>query len=157
MWCWFVGCPSSPPLPALTGDITCYQKDTCTSVSCCVEVAKFDKRPLEVALDFNQCGNFLDVTVEKITTAVLLTDFKYGTITHIVSPSFVFMCSSTCSISIYFHFCLEVSVFKIIIQLYYFFLFRSAAKDVFERNVWDDVSKFIDLKLTSWYWEILLT
>jgi hypothetical protein len=52
--------------------------DSCTSASCCVEVARFDKRAVEVTLDFSQCGNYLDVTVEKITNSFLLNDFKYG-------------------------------------------------------------------------------
>lgn len=65
-------------LPNLPSEISCYNHDTCTAFTCCMEIVKFNNRPIEVSINFDECANFLTVTIERISKTVYLHDFSYG-------------------------------------------------------------------------------
>lgn len=69
-------------LPNLPSEISCYNHDTCTAFTCCMEIVKFNSRPIEVSINFDECANFLTVTIERISKTVYLHDFSYGMLSY---------------------------------------------------------------------------
>ena len=82
--------------------ISCYLSSTCSAVSCCLDVARLQGRSVEVALDFSQCGNYLDITVEQITVNHYLNNFTFG-----MSYTRLFVCLSIC---LFVHLSLSLSL-----------------------------------------------
>lgn len=61
----------------LSGDLTCLIKDTCTSVSCCMDV-NFLQRAFETYVTIDPCNYLLEVGIEKLYFNVSLNDFTFG-------------------------------------------------------------------------------
>ncbi|XP_062582876.1 uncharacterized protein LOC134244633, partial [Saccostrea cucullata] len=77
---WRTDCTSSTSnLTELPSEITCYYHGSCTAVSCCMDIVKFDNRSIEVSIIFDECANFLTLTIERISQTVYLHEFSYGT------------------------------------------------------------------------------
>nr|XP_022295052.1 uncharacterized protein LOC111105175 [Crassostrea virginica] len=76
---WKSDCSSLPMLPDLPSEITCYNPDSCTALTCCMEIAKLDKRLIEVSVILDECSNTLTVSIERISQTVYLHEFSYGT------------------------------------------------------------------------------
>ena len=97
--------------------ISCYLSSTCSAVSCCLDVARLQGRSVEVALDFSQCGNYLDITVEQITVNHYLNNFTFG-----MPLIRLFVCLSIClslcpyifSVSVFL--CLSLSLFELCLE-----------------------------------------
>lgn len=54
--------------------ITCYNPASCTATTCCMEIDRLGGRSLEVDLDFNQCANYMDISVERVPVRMYITD-----------------------------------------------------------------------------------
>lgn len=39
-----------------------------------MEIDRFNGRPLEVVVDFNECANYMDITVERVPVRMYITD-----------------------------------------------------------------------------------
>lgn len=74
-----LACPSPPTLRNMSGDaMSCFMPSSCSAVRCCLDVSRLSGQSVEVSLDFSQCGNYLDITVEKITVKHYLNSFTFG-------------------------------------------------------------------------------
>lgn len=65
-------------LPDLPSEISCNHYESCNAVTCCMEIAKFNKRTIEVSFNFDDCANFLTLTIERISQTVYLHKLSYG-------------------------------------------------------------------------------
>lgn len=65
-------------LPDLPSEISCNHYHSCNAVTCCMEIAKFNKRTIEVSFNFDDCANFLTLTIERISQTVYLHKLSYG-------------------------------------------------------------------------------
>lgn len=61
--------------------VTCLVKDTCTSVSCCVDIG-FMKTSFEAYLTLDACNYWLDVGIEKLSFNLSLKDVTFGICLH---------------------------------------------------------------------------
>jgi hypothetical protein len=43
-----------------------------------MEIAKLNRRQIEVSVDFRECANYMDVTIERIPISISLHTFDYG-------------------------------------------------------------------------------
>lgn len=43
-----------------------------------MEIVKFNNKPIEISVNFDECANYLTVTIERISKTVYLHDFSYG-------------------------------------------------------------------------------
>ncbi|XP_062581277.1 uncharacterized protein LOC134243073, partial [Saccostrea cucullata] len=76
---WLTDCTSlTSNLTELPSEITCYYHGSCAAVSCCMDIVKFDNRSVEVSIIFDECANFLTLTIERISQTVYLHNFSYG-------------------------------------------------------------------------------
>lgn len=69
---------STMTLPDLPSEISCYHHDSCNAVTCCMEIAKFNNRTIDVSFKFDECANFLSLTIERISKTIYLHNFAYG-------------------------------------------------------------------------------
>lgn len=75
IYCYFEDCVPAPALTDLSGmAITCYNPASCTATTCCMEIDRLGGRSLEVDLDFNQCANYMDISVERVPVRMYITD-----------------------------------------------------------------------------------
>ena len=74
-------CPARLPLFKIRGTTNCNIKNTCTAVSCCVEVGKVG-RTFEFVLDVDFCNQKFTVGIEKLVEEVSLNMFEYGKNIH---------------------------------------------------------------------------
>lgn len=65
---------------ALSGDLTCLIKDTCTAVSCCMDV-DFLQRAFEAYVTIDPCDYYLEVGIEKLKFNISLNDYTFGRFT----------------------------------------------------------------------------
>lgn len=65
-------------LQDLPSEISCYHYDSCNEVTCCMEIAKFNNRTIEVSFNFDECANFLTLTLERISQTIYLHELSYG-------------------------------------------------------------------------------
>lgn len=65
------------PLFKIRGTTNCNIKNTCTAVSCCVEVGKVG-RTFEFMMDIDFCNQKFTVGIEKLVEEVSLNMFEYG-------------------------------------------------------------------------------
>lgn len=70
-------CQMAVSTTPLSGDLTCLIKDTCTSVSCCMDV-NFLQRAFETYVTIDPCNYLLEVGIEKLYFNVSLNDFTFG-------------------------------------------------------------------------------
>lgn len=75
---WFTECLNRTDLVSLPAGISCHNPSSCTAVSCCLEIERFGGRLMEVSLDYSPCGNYLDITIDRIPIKQYLTGFQYG-------------------------------------------------------------------------------
>lgn len=73
----FKECPANLPLFKIRGTTNCNIKNTCTAVSCCVEVGKVG-RTFEFMMDIDFCNQKFTVGIEKLVEEVSLNMFEYG-------------------------------------------------------------------------------
>lgn len=81
----FIECTMSSSLPVLPDGISCYNPESCSDVSCCMEISKLNNRAIEVTVEFNECSNFLKMTVERMPMIIYLHNFVYGELMHILN------------------------------------------------------------------------
>lgn len=74
---YFKECPANLPLFKIRGTNNCNIKNTCTAVSCCVEVGKVG-RTFEFMMDIDFCNQKFTVGIEKLVEEVSLNMFEYG-------------------------------------------------------------------------------
>lgn len=65
----------------ISDSVTCLVKDTCTSISCCVDVG-FMKTSFEAYLTLDACNSWLDVGIEKLSFNLSLKDVNFGICLH---------------------------------------------------------------------------
>lgn len=75
----------SSSLPVLPDGISCYNPASCSAVSCCMEISKLNNRAIEVTVEFNECSNFLKMTIERMPMIIYLHNFVYGELMHILN------------------------------------------------------------------------
>lgn len=73
----FVECPTKLSLFKIRGTTACNIKESCTAVSCCVEVGKLG-RTFEVVLDIDFCNQKITFGIEKLTETLSLQMFEFG-------------------------------------------------------------------------------
>lgn len=73
----FVECPTKLSLFKIRGTTACNIKESCTAVSCCVEVGKLG-RTFEVVLDIDFCNQKITFEIEKLTETLSLQMFEFG-------------------------------------------------------------------------------
>ncbi|XP_062616058.1 uncharacterized protein LOC134277763, partial [Saccostrea cucullata] len=75
---WSSECPVHIPISQLRGSASCNIKESCTAVSCCIEVGKIG-RTFEVELDIDFCNQKITFGIEKLTESLSLQLFDFGT------------------------------------------------------------------------------
>ena len=79
-------CSPSPALTDLSGkSIACYNPASCTASTCCMEIDRFNGRSVEVDLDFNECANYMDLTLERVYVRMYITDLSLNGMLNSVS------------------------------------------------------------------------
>ena len=61
----------------ISDSVTCLIKDTCTSISCCMDV-EFMKTAFEAYLALDACNYSLDIGIEKLSFHLSLNDITFG-------------------------------------------------------------------------------
>lgn len=61
----------------ISDSVTCLIKDTCTSISCCMDV-EFMKTSFEAYLALDACNYSLDIGIEKLSFHLSLNDITFG-------------------------------------------------------------------------------
>lgn len=72
-----VDCQMEVVMAPISDSVTCLVKDTCTSVSCCVDIG-FMKTSFEAYLTLDACNYWLDVGIEKLSFNLSLKDVIFG-------------------------------------------------------------------------------
>lgn len=72
-----VDCQMEVEMAPISDSVTCLVKDTCTSVSCCVDIG-FMKTSFEAYLTLDACNYWLDVGIEKLSFNLSLKDVIFG-------------------------------------------------------------------------------
>jgi hypothetical protein len=62
--------------PAVSG-VVCHLKEDCTSVACCLEV-EYLTRNIDIQLNIDPCSAELQVSIEKFSRNISLTQYKWG-------------------------------------------------------------------------------
>ncbi|XP_062596534.1 uncharacterized protein LOC134257978, partial [Saccostrea cucullata] len=75
---WINDCLKDPFLPILPNGTTCVFQPSCSALSCCMEVTKLNERTIEVSVEFDECSNFLKLTIEGLSQTKYLHNFVYG-------------------------------------------------------------------------------
>lgn len=76
-----VDCQMEVEMAPISDSVTCLVKDTCTSVSCCVDIG-FMKTSFEAYLTLDACNYWLDVGIEKLSFNLSLKDVTFGICLH---------------------------------------------------------------------------
>lgn len=50
-----------------------------------MEISKLNNRAIEVTVEFNECSNFLKMTIERMPMIIYLHNFVYGELMHILN------------------------------------------------------------------------
>eukprot|EP00105_Crassostrea_gigas_P044414 XP_019928562.1 PREDICTED: uncharacterized protein LOC105342368 [Crassostrea gigas] len=74
---WKKDCQMEVEMAPISDSVTCLVKDTCTSVSCCVDIG-FMKTSFEAYLTLDACNYWLDIGIEKLTFNLSLKDVTFG-------------------------------------------------------------------------------
>lgn len=73
----FIECPTQLSLFKIRGTTSCNIKESCTAVSCCIEVGKIG-RTFEVELDVDFCNQKMSFGIERLTETLSLQLFEFG-------------------------------------------------------------------------------
>ncbi|KAK3609657.1 hypothetical protein CHS0354_035942 [Potamilus streckersoni] len=72
-------CALSVDVPALMNITSCYLHDTCTGVSCCVEVKELGGRTITMELELLPCQKRFQFGIEQLKFSKTLIDYNWGT------------------------------------------------------------------------------
>ncbi|XP_060596420.1 uncharacterized protein LOC132750448 [Ruditapes philippinarum] len=75
---WKKSCQLSVDVDPLSNIMTCNLGESCSSVDCCIDVYLLE-RSFNVQFNLDPCTNMLEVSIEKLTFDVPLSDITYGT------------------------------------------------------------------------------
>lgn len=70
-------CPSTIELLEIRDTVSCFVNNSCTSISCCVEVENLDQT-FGVVLDLDFCNQRITFGVERLLQMEALKDFDFG-------------------------------------------------------------------------------
>ncbi|XP_060567959.1 uncharacterized protein LOC132726631 [Ruditapes philippinarum] len=77
---WINECPSTVEnLPMVSDGIVCTLYDSCTSLSCCMNVADIEYN-LKMSLSIDPCTQILKIQIEKLVNEITLIDYDFGTV-----------------------------------------------------------------------------
>ena len=125
-------CSPSPALTDLSGkSIACYNPASCTASICCMEIDRFNGRSIEVDLDFNECANYMDLTLERVHHRKYITDLSLNGMLNSISQILI------CYLFIY------VSAF----------LKKSLSKGLIFRQVPVHFISSLEIKITLFIWQ----
>ena len=65
----------------ITDSVTCLIKDTCTAVSCCMDI-DFLQRSFETYITVEACNHWIQVGIEKLSFNISMDDLSYGTLSN---------------------------------------------------------------------------
>ena len=80
MFCLLVACPVdlSAMLPALPSNMNCHVTSSCTLIECCVDVAKFNSRPLTFYIFLDNCDWMISYGMDGfVARPLVLLEFEF--------------------------------------------------------------------------------
>lgn len=72
----------------ISDSVTCLIKDTCTAVSCCMDI-DFLQRSFESYITIDACNHWIHVGIEKLSFNISFDDLSFGT--YYITYSIVFL------------------------------------------------------------------
>lgn len=72
----------------ISDSVTCLIKDTCTAVSCCMDI-DFLQRSFESYITIDACNHWIYVGIEKLSFNISFDDLSFGT--YYITYSIVFL------------------------------------------------------------------
>jgi hypothetical protein len=73
----FLECDQALTLPALPDSAVCILEDTCTGVTCCINV-DFLHKTFSAFVELDACNHSLKFGIEKIQEQINLFDYSFG-------------------------------------------------------------------------------
>ena len=65
----------------ISDHVTCLIKDTCTAVSCCMDI-DFLQRSFETYITVDACNHWIQVGIEKLSLNISMEDLSFGTLSN---------------------------------------------------------------------------